>query len=148
VALLLLHHHNEACHGRGKKRLRKLRNYFNFLLSVPEREYFLMARIDFQSEIHELNLAWLMLAQRMLQSDRETALFRLGVSKEFADFIAGLSAAKLVRMADNPVLIPCFRFDDEQLARLMAGEGRDATASTLHAAILAARRATEEAAQG
>jgi flagellar transcriptional activator FlhD len=107
-----------------------------------------MARPDFQVEIRELNLAWLMLAQRMLQSDRETALYRLGISEAFADFIAALSAAKLVRMADNPLLIPRFRFDDEQFARLMAGEGRDAAASTLHAAILAAGRATEEAARG
>jgi flagellar transcriptional activator FlhD len=107
-----------------------------------------MARPDYQVEIHELNLAWLMLAQRMLQSDRETALFRLGISKALADYITNLSAAKLVRMAGNPLLIPCFRFDDEQLARLMAGEGRDASASTLHAAILAAKRTAEEAAQG
>ncbi|GHT84477.1 flagellar transcriptional regulator FlhD [Betaproteobacteria bacterium] len=107
-----------------------------------------MTRPDYQEEIHELNLAWLMLAQRMLQSDRETALLRLGISKKFADYLVGLSAAKLVRMAGNPLLIPCFRFDDEQLARLMAGEGRDASASALHAAILAARRTAEEVAQG
>ncbi|MDR0564389.1 MAG: flagellar transcriptional regulator FlhD [Azoarcus sp.] len=101
---------------------------------------------NFQNEIRELNIAYLMLAQKILRSDRETALFRLGISKELADFIENLSAARLVRMADNPMLIPRFRFDDEQLARLMAGEGRDETASTLHAAIIAASRFLEEAA--
>lgn len=105
-----------------------------------------MKRPDFQAEIRELNLAYLMLAQQMLRGDRETALFRLGLSKDVADFIEGLSAAKLVRMASNQILLPQFRFDDEQLARLMAGEGRDAASSSLHAAILAAGKAAEEAA--
>lgn len=105
-----------------------------------------MKRPDFQAEIRELNLAYLMLAQQMLRGDRETALFRLGLSKDVADFIEGLSAAKLVCMASNQMLLPQFRFDDEQLARLMAGEGRDAASSSLHAAILAAGKAAEEAA--
>ncbi|MDR1063983.1 MAG: flagellar transcriptional regulator FlhD [Azoarcus sp.] len=105
-----------------------------------------MKHPDFQAEIRELNAAYLMLAQKMLRSDRETALFRLGIGKALADFIENLSAACLVRMADSPALIPRFRFDDEQLARLMAGEGRDETASILHAAIIAAGRAVEDAA--
>ncbi|MCL1861415.1 MAG: flagellar transcriptional regulator FlhD [Proteobacteria bacterium] len=100
---------------------------------------------NFQTEIRELNVAYLMLAQKMLRFDRETAMFRLGIGKALADFLEDLSAARLVKMADSPVLIPRFRFEDEQLARLMAGEGRDETASTLHAAIIAANRLTEEA---
>jgi flagellar transcriptional activator FlhD len=43
------------------------------------------------------------------------------------------------------MLLPCFRFDDAQLARLMAGEGRDAASAGLHAAILAAGKAASEA---
>ncbi len=100
---------------------------------------------SFQTEIRELNIAYLMLAQKMLRCDRETAMFRLGIGKALADFVENLSAARLVKMADNPVLIPRFRFDDEQIARLMAGEGRDETASTLHAAIIAANRSAGEA---
>lgn len=101
---------------------------------------------SFQTEIRELNVAYLMLAQKMLSCDRETAMYRLGIGKTFADFIENLSSARLVRMAGNPVLIPRFRFDDEQLGRLMAGEGRDETASTLHAAIITADRSAEETA--
>ena len=104
-----------------------------------------MERPDFQAEIRELNLAYLMLAQQMLRSDRPTALFRLGIGDELAEFIESMSAAKLVRMASSQTLIPCFRFDDAQLARLMSGEGRDATSAGLHAAILAAGRAAGEA---
>jgi len=105
-----------------------------------------MRHSDFQTEIRELNVAFLMLAQKMLRADRETALFRLGISEELAEYVENLSSARLVRMADNPIMIPRFRFDGEQLARLMAGEGRDETASTLHAAIVAAGMTAKEAA--
>lgn len=104
-----------------------------------------MERPDFQDDIRELNLAYLMLAQQMLRSDRATALFRLGIDERFADLIDSMSAAKLVRMASSQMLLPCFRFDDAQLARLMAGEGRDAASAGLHAAILAAGRAAADA---
>ena len=102
-----------------------------------------MDRPDFQAEIRELNLAYLMLAQNMLRNDRATAMFRLGMGDELADVIEALTAAKLVRMAGSQMLIPCFRFDDAQLARLMAGEGRDVVSAGLHAAILAAGKAAE-----
>ncbi len=105
-----------------------------------------MKRPDFQAEIRELNLAYLMLAQQMLRSDRATAMFRLGIGDELAELIATMSAAKLVRMAGSQMLMPRFRFDDEQLARLMAGEGRDPATSSLHAAIIAAGKALEETA--
>ena len=52
-----------------------------------------MDRPDFQAEIRELNLAYLMLAQQMLRSDRATALFRLGIGDELADVIESMSAA-------------------------------------------------------
>ncbi|WP_418646807.1 flagellar transcriptional regulator FlhD [Thauera butanivorans] len=105
-----------------------------------------MDRPDFQAEIRELNLAYLMLAQQMLRSDRATAMFRLGIGDELAELIATMSAAKLVRMAGSQMLVPCFRFDDARLARLMAGEGRDAVSAGLHAAIIAAGKTAEGAA--
>ncbi|MDY0074129.1 MAG: flagellar transcriptional regulator FlhD [Thauera sp.] len=105
-----------------------------------------MSRQDFLADIRELNLAYLMLAQQMLRSDRETAMFRLGISTELAELIENMTAAKLVRMAASQMLVPCFRFDDAQLAALMAGEGRDAVSAGLHAAIIAAGKAAEDAA--
>ena len=99
-----------------------------------------MKRPDYQAEIHELNLAYLMLAQQMLRSDRETAMFRLGIGSEVADLIAGLSSAKLVKMASSQMLLPHFRFDDA----LLAGNSRDAASASLHAAILAAGKPVQE----
>jgi flagellar transcriptional activator FlhD len=103
-----------------------------------------MKRCDFQAEIQELNLAYLVLAQKMLREDRATAMFRLGVGDEIADLLEGLSSAKLVRMATGQMLLPVFRFDDTLLTGLLAGEGRDPASSSLHAAILASGKTLAE----
>ena len=105
-----------------------------------------MKHPDYQAEIHELNLAYLMLAQQMLRSDRETAMFRLGIAGDVADLIIGLSSAKLVKMASGQMLLPRFRFDDALLTGLLAGNSRDATSASLHAAILAAGKPLQETA--
>ena len=85
-------------------------------------------------------LVWL-----LVRSHAGGRRLRTQLGDELAELIESMSAAKLVRMASSQTLIPCFRFDDAQLARLMSGEGRDATSAGLHAAILAAGRAAGEA---
>ena len=97
-----------------------------------------MNRRDFQPDIRELNLSFLMLAQQMLRDDRDTAMFRLGVNGELADLIEGLSGPRLLKMASCQMLLPAFRFDDAFIAGLLAGDGRDPTSASLHAAIIAA----------
>lgn len=128
---------------RRKRNLQFLRIYFKFGTVAPDIEW-KMKRRDFQAEIKELNLAFLMLAQQMLRDDRETAMFRLGIGDEVADLIEGLSSTRLVRMATGQMLLPGFRFDDAMLAGLLAGEGRDPASSSLHAAIVAATKTSRE----
>lgn len=96
-----------------------------------------------QEEIREINLAYLMLAQRMLREDRESAMFRLGVGADVAELILGLSSSQLVKLAASQLLLPRLRFDDKLLVGLLAGQGRDAASSGMHAAILAAGRSVE-----
>lgn len=103
-----------------------------------------MKRPDFQAEIQELNLAYLMLAQQMLRADRETAMFRLGIGADVAELIEGLTSAKLVKMANSQMLLPRFRFDDTLLTGLLAGKSRDPASASLHAAILAAGQPVEK----
>lgn len=103
-----------------------------------------MDRLDFQEEIKELNIAFLMLAQQMLRNDRETAMFRLGISEDVANLVMELSGPRLVRMATSQMCLPAFRFNDAQLLSLMSGEGKDPVTATLHAAILAAGKPREE----
>ncbi len=76
------------------------------------------------SEIRELNLSYLMLAQGMIRADKAHAMFCLGVSEEVADIIAELSASQLLKIAAGNMLMCRFRFDDEMVWGLLAEHGR------------------------
>ena len=44
-------------------------------------------------EMRDVNLNYLMLAQSMIQADKATAVFRLGISQDVADLIEALKKA-------------------------------------------------------
>ena len=99
------------------------------------------------AEIREANLTYLMLAQNLIRSDREEALFRLGMSEESADLIANLSPAQILKIASGNMLLCRFRVDDDIVWNLLTNHttsknNNDAT-SRLHASILMAGRFAE-----
>ena len=57
------------------------------------------------AEIREANLSYLMLAQSLIRTDREQALFRLGVSEETATLIGTLSSAQMMKIAGGNTLL-------------------------------------------
>ena len=57
------------------------------------------------SEIRESNLSYLMLAQSLIRSDRDQALYRLGISEETAALIALLSPAQMMKIASGNTLL-------------------------------------------
>lgn len=99
--------------------------------------------MDISNEIRELNLSYLMLAQQMLQADRPTAMFKLGVGEDIADIISNLSPAQILRMASNDMLLCTFRFDDALLLNLLGNHGQENAAARIHATILAAGKPVE-----
>ncbi|WP_106420106.1 flagellar transcriptional regulator FlhD [Salinicola tamaricis] len=54
-----------------------------------------MHKNGYLEDIQDLNLSYLLLVQRLLNEDRETAMFRLNLDAEMADAIAGLSIKQL-----------------------------------------------------
>jgi flagellar transcriptional activator FlhD len=97
-----------------------------------------MTTANINHEIKELNLAYLMLAQQMLNADREAAMLKLGVGEDVADMIGKLSPGQILRMAAGDMLICQFRFDDTLLLNLLSNHDRDNQAARIHATILAA----------
>jgi flagellar transcriptional activator FlhD len=87
-------------------------------------------------EIRDANLTYLMLAQALIRKDRAQALFRLGLSEEVADVVAGLSAAQILKIAASNMVMCRFRFDDQVVWNLLTSHGRDKEVSGVHAAIL------------
>ncbi|NBD21745.1 flagellar transcriptional regulator FlhD [Aquabacterium fontiphilum] len=99
-------------------------------------------------EIREVNLSYLMLAQSLIRSDREQALFRLGISEQAADRLASLSPAQVVKVASSNTLLCRMRMDDDLVWSLLTNHGKGAandSVSRLHASILMAGRHQEAA---
>lgn len=100
-------------------------------------------KMDVGSEIRELNLSYLMLAQQLIQADRVGAMFKLGVGEDVADIIENLSPAQILRMASSEMLLCRFRFDDTLLLNLLSNHGRENSAARIHATILATSKPVE-----
>jgi flagellar transcriptional activator FlhD len=89
-------------------------------------------------EIKEANLSYMLLARQMIQDDQDTAIFRLGISEEMAELIAGLSPAQLLKMAASNMLLCSFRFDEKLLLNMITDYNKDRMMSQAHTAILMA----------
>ena len=100
------------------------------------------------AEIREANLSYLMLAQSLIRTDREQALFRLGVSEDTAALIGGLTPAQMMKISGGNTLLCRFRMDDDIVWNLLTSHGKGAAndgMSRLHASILMAGRHQEAA---
>ena len=100
------------------------------------------------AEIREANLSYLMLAQSLIRSDKEQAMFRLGVSEETASLIGALTPAQMMKVATGNTLLCRFRMDDDMVWNLLTNHGKGAAndgMSRLHASILMAGRHQEAA---
>ncbi len=98
---------------------------------------------DTYNEIKEVNLAYMILAQNMVRSDRESAIFRLGISSEIADVVERLTPGQVLKMASSDMMLCSFRFDDKLLLDLLANHERDRGVGHVHATILAAGKQVE-----
>ena len=98
-------------------------------------------------EIREANLTYLMLAQNLIRSDRDQALFRLGISEDTAEMIGALSPAQIMRIAASNTLLCRMRVDDDLVWSLLTNHGKTGNDSVtrLHANILMAGRYQEAA---
>jgi flagellar transcriptional activator FlhD len=96
------------------------------------------------AEIRELNLSYLLLAQRLLQEDRPAAMFRMGLSQPIADVLSSLNLAQLVKIAAASQLLCRFRFDDHTILSSLADKGKSAALAQSHAAILMANQLAGE----
>jgi flagellar transcriptional activator FlhD len=98
-------------------------------------------------EIRETNLSYLMLAQSLIRTDREQALFRLGISEDTAAMLTILSPAQIMKIAASNTLLCRMRVDDDLVWGLLTNHGKSSNDSVtrLHANILMAGRHQEAA---
>jgi len=100
------------------------------------------------AEIREANLSYLMLAQSLIRTDRDQALFRLGINEDTATLIGTLTPAQMMKISGGNTLLCRFRMDDDLVWNLLTSHGKSAAndgMSRLHASILMAGRHQEAA---
>lgn len=88
------------------------------------------------AEIREANLSYLLLAQRLLRTDRAEALYRLGIGEEVAGIIDQMTTSQLLRVAGSSQVMCRFRCDDRMVWDLLASHSRDRGVAGAHAAIV------------
>ncbi|MGP1614383.1 MAG: flagellar transcriptional regulator FlhD [Pollutimonas bauzanensis] len=98
------------------------------------------------SDIKEVNLSYLMLAQRLLRENYAAGMFRLGFDTDVADIVLRLSPAQLVKLAGSSSLICGFRLNDYDLLSSLTQDVLGGVLQQAHSTILLAQRAATQSA--
>ncbi|MGV2287130.1 flagellar transcriptional regulator FlhD [Trinickia sp. YCB016] len=93
--------------------------------------------------IRELNLSYMLLAQRLLREDKAIGMYRLGISAEVADILQNLSPAQIVKIAATQHLLCFFRFKDYSILASLTHAAKNADVIPAHAAIVLAAQPAE-----
>jgi len=93
------------------------------------------------SDIKEVNLSYLLLAQRLLRENFAVGMFRLGCSQSVAQVLLDLSPAQLVKLAGSNTLICGFRLDDCKLLSALTQDVLGGVLQQAHSTILLAQQA-------
>jgi flagellar transcriptional activator FlhD len=88
------------------------------------------------NEIGDLNLSYLLLAQRLVREDVASAMFRLGMSRELADLLGNLSLSQIVKLSNSSLLLCRFRFDDHPILSALTHDHKNLALQQAHTAIL------------
>lgn len=99
-----------------------------------------MQKTDHLDEIQDLNLAYLLLAQRLLNEDRSAAMFRLKIDDDMADLLVSLGASQLTTLSRTNQLLCHFGQESADRLRQVVDNPRDNGLACFHASLLMAGR--------
>ncbi|SRR5699024_10337245 len=88
------------------------------------------------NEIQDINLSYLLLAQRLLKEDYATARFRLKLDDEMASAIVSLSTRELGQLARTNQFLYRLCFEDATQLTKILDKKRDPSLLPIHASLL------------
>ena len=97
--------------------------------------------------VYDINLSYLLLAQRLISQDKASAMFRLGINEEMATTLVELTLPQMVKLAETNQLICQFRFDNHQTITRLTQESRVDDLQQVHTGILLSTRLLNESSQ-
>lgn len=98
---------------------------------------------DMLDEMRDINLNYLMLAQSMIQQDKATAVFRLGITQDVAELVEALTPAQILKLASSGMMVSRLRFDSGTVLNMLTNYTKDRALAQSHAAILMAAQPAE-----
>lgn len=96
------------------------------------------------SDIREVNLSYLMLAQRLLHDNFAAGAFRLGFGADVGKIVMGLSPAQVVKLSSSNSLLCQFRLNDYELLSSLTQDVLGGILQQAHSTILLAQRGPVE----
>ncbi|MFJ2975123.1 flagellar transcriptional regulator FlhD [Kluyvera sp. NPDC087067] len=97
--------------------------------------------------IYDINLSYLLLAQRLIGQDKASAMFRLGINEDMAKVLGELTLPQMVKLAETNQLVCQFRFDNAQTITRLTQESRVDDLQQIHTGILLSTALLNEASQ-
>ncbi|WP_321812769.1 MULTISPECIES: flagellar transcriptional regulator FlhD [unclassified Burkholderia] len=94
-----------------------------------------MGTINEEESIRDLNLSYLWLAQRLLQADRATGMFRLGATPEMAGTLESLTMRSMMSLSSSGQLLCVLRLSRYETVAALARPEPPGDAARLHVAM-------------
>ncbi|MDQ0431073.1 flagellar transcriptional activator FlhD [Pantoea agglomerans] len=91
---------------------------------------------EYLQDIHDINLSYLLLAQRLIRQDKFAAGFRLGLTEATLDNLKELSLPQLMKLAFTNQLICRLRVDNEVVIENLTKDSRIEALQQVHTGII------------
>lgn len=95
-----------------------------------------MGTSELLKHVYDINLSYLLLAQRLINSEKASAMFRLGIDEPMADILSQLTLPQMVKLAETNQLICHMRFSDYGTIKRLTQESRVDDLQQIHTGIL------------
>lgn len=95
-----------------------------------------MGTSELLKHIYDINLSYLLLAQRLINDEKASAMFRLGIDETMAETLSQLTLPQMVKLAETNQLICHFRFTDHNTIECLTKESRVDDLQQIHTGIL------------
>lgn len=97
-------------------------------------------------EIGDINLAYMLLAQKLVKQDKAAAMFRLGITQELADLLGGMTLSQIMKLASSNMLLCSFRIGTAPMFAVATEEKASGLQAAHMSILMAGRQVSAQAA--
>lgn len=103
-----------------------------------------MITYEFMKRPYDFNLSYLLLAQRLINDERDSAIFRLAIDDMTADTLSLLTLSQMLELAETDLLMFPFRFNDHNTIDHLTKVSRIDDLQQIHTGLLLSGRLLQD----